>query len=121
MVRQNIRTIDGIVTLTPVEKEAISEFVSLLRKRLGSAIREIILFGSKVRGESEKDSDIDILVVLDTLSWEIKKTISEIAAQENIKHNVIISTIRYDADTWEDPVIKASPFGLSVRKEGIWL
>jgi len=46
-------------------------------------IREIILFGSKVRGDSEKDSDIDILIVLTDLSWEIKKAISELAAEEN--------------------------------------
>lgn len=121
MIKQDKKSIEGLRAFTPEEREAISEFADLLRKRYGSLIREIILFGSKVKGESVKDSDIDILIVLSTLSWEIKKTISKIAAEENIKHNVIISTIRYDADTWENPVIKASPFGASVRNEGIWL
>lgn len=31
---------------------------------------------------------------------------------------MLISTIRYDADTWDDPVIKHSPFGRAVREEG---
>lgn len=84
-------------------------------------IKEIILFGSKVRRNDEKYSDIDVLIVFDSLSWEIKKTISQLAAQENIKHNVLISTVRYDADTWENPVIKLSPFGRTVREEGIRL
>jgi hypothetical protein len=44
-----------------------------------------------------------------------------LAAEENIKHNVVITTIRYDVDTWENPVIKASPFAMSVKGEGIWL
>lgn len=121
MVSQGIKKLEGLSTLTRDEREAISEFADLLRKRYGSLIREIILFGSKVKGESGKDSDIDILIVLTSLSWEMKKTISEIAAEENIKHNVIISTIRYNVDTWDDPVIKASPFGTAVRTEGIWL
>ncbi len=97
------------------------EFAELIRKRFGSMIKEIILFGSKVRGKSEKESDIDILLVLSSLSWEIKKSISEQAAEENMKHNVLISTVRYDASTWDDPVIKASPFAKTVRREGVWL
>jgi hypothetical protein len=55
------------------------------------------------------------------MSWEIKKSISELVAEENLKHNVLISTVRYDVTTWENPVVKASPFGKSVREEGIWL
>ncbi len=97
------------------------EFTRLLKERFGSMIKEIILFGSKIRGDSDKESDIDILIVLTRLSWEIKKSISELAAQENLKHNVFISTIRYDVNTWENPVVKASPFGKCVRKEGVWL
>ena len=109
------------LTLTPEERAAISEFTELLRNRFPTLIKEVILFGSKVRGDSKRDSDIDILIVLTSLSWDIKKTISELAAQENIKHNVLISTVRYDSETWENPVIKASPFGSAVRREGIWL
>ncbi|MBF8277291.1 MAG: transf 2 protein [Candidatus Brocadiaceae bacterium] len=84
-------------------------------------IQGIILFGSKVNGKSNKYSDIDILIILSSLSWEIKKEISELAAQENLKHNVLISTVRYDTETWENPAVKASPFVRSVREKGIWL
>lgn len=118
MINQNIKKMD---TLTSDEKDAVLEFSELLRQKLGSLVKEIILFGSKVRGDSKKDSDIDVLIVLNKLSWKIKKTVSELAAEENIKHNVFISTIRYDIDMWENPVIKASPFGMSVKSEGIWL
>lgn len=107
--------------LTQEERVAVTEFAEQVRKRFGSMIKEIILFGSKVRGKSDKESDIDILLVLSSLSWEIKKSISEEAAEENMKHNVLISTVRYDASTWDDPVIKASPFAKTVRREGVWL
>lgn len=105
--------------LTPNERKAILEFAKLLRQKLGSIVKEVVLFGSKVRDNSRKDSDVDILIVLNKLSWEVKKTISGIAAQENIKYEVLISTIRYAVDTWENPVIKYSPFGKAVRNEGI--
>lgn len=121
MVKQDISNPECPSPLSPNEKEAITEFVKILRQQFGPMIKEIILFGSKVRGDGKKYSDIDILIVLNKLSWEIKKTISRLAAQENIKHNVLISTVRYDADTWENPVIKLSPFGRTVREEGIRL
>jgi len=121
MPNQTIQQLEDLPNLTLNEREAILEFSNRLREEFGSLIREIIFFGSKVKGESDKDSDIDILIVLNRLSWEIKRGISELAAEENIKHNVVITTIRYDVDTWENPVIKASPFAGSVKKEGIWL
>lgn len=107
--------------LTPDERTAVLEFAKLLRERFDTMVEGIIVFGSKIRGESDRYSDIDILIILSSLSWEIKRTISEIAAQENLKHNVLISTIRYDVNTWNNPVVKASPFSKAVREEGIWL
>ena len=109
------------LNLTGNEKEAVLEFVRTLRERFSTIIKEIILFGSKAKGNSREYSDIDILIILTDLSWDIKKAISELAAEENIKHNVLISTIRYDVGTWENPIIKHSPFGKIVREEGVRL
>lgn len=124
--QQNIKNIKGENKILPSylthqEKKAILEFAELLREKFGTLVKEIILFGSKARGDKGRYSDIDILIVISSLSWEIKKAISEIAAHENLKYNVLISTIRYDIDTWGNPVIKNSPFGVTVREEGIWI
>lgn len=121
IAKLDLRNLESHLALTTNEREAVSEFVKILRQRHGSMIKEIILFGSKVRGNDKQDSDIDILIVLKNLSWEIKKSISELAACENLKHNVLISTVRYDADIWENPVIRLSPFGRTVREEGVRL
>lgn len=121
MPQQDTKKRESLSYLTPEEKFAVSEFAELLRKRFGSMIQGIILFGSKVDGKSNKYSDIDILIILSSLSWKIKKEISELAAQENLKHNVLISTVRYDIETWENPAVKASPFARSIREKGIWL
>ena len=115
------KNLEKLSLLSVEERTAVLEFTRRLRERFGSLIKGIILFGSKVNGKSDRYSDIDILIILSGMSWEIKKTISELAAEENLKHNVLISTIRYDIDTWENPIVKASPFGKSVRDEGIWL
>ncbi len=117
----NVKNAEKLSFLTTKERVAVLEFASAVRKRFGSEVKEIILFGSKVRRNGDKESDIDILIVLTSLSWEIKKTISELAAATNLKYDVLISTIRYDKSVWDNPTIKASPFSRTVREEGICL
>jgi predicted nucleotidyltransferase len=121
MEHQQQNNLSSLSGLTLDEREAVFEFVKRLRALFGPSIQEIILFGSKARGQSGGNSDIDILIVLDKISIQIKKAISELAAEQNIKHNVLISTIRYDTATWGNPAIQASPFGQAVKHEGIWL
>ena len=53
MVKQNINNLERPLPLTPNEKEAITEFVKILRQQLGPMIKEIILFGSKARGDGK--------------------------------------------------------------------
>ena len=56
-------------------KAYASYFVSYLLRELGdSNIRNVILFGSVVRGEAGKDSDVDIFI--GTLDREIKEKYS---------------------------------------------
>lgn len=112
---------EALSFLAKNERDAVVEFSEQVRQRFGADVRDIILFGSKVTGTAGSDSDIDVLIVLTRLSWDIKKAISDMAALENIKYDVLISTVRYDAATWDSPVIRASPFGHAVREQGVWL
>lgn len=103
------------------EQRAVMEFTNRLRSLLGTVVKEVIVFGSKSRGKGNPDSDIDVLVVLQRVSWKTKKAISGLASEVNLKYDVLISTIRYSAKSWADPKVKATPFCQVVRNEGIWL
>jgi len=54
--------------LTKKEKEALKEFKRKIIQKFSKEVLELKLFGSKVRGDSRKDSDIDVLIVLKSLS-----------------------------------------------------
>lgn len=43
--------------------EALKEFKEKIRQKYG--VREMILFGSQVRGEADENSDIDLIIVGD--------------------------------------------------------
>ena len=66
--------------LTPNEERAVNSFVERLFDRYPDRIRQVVLFGSKARGDSGVWSDIDILIVVDTDDWRFQHAISTLAA-----------------------------------------
>lgn len=54
---------DKIPSLTEQEVIAITELKSIILTKF--SIRQLILFGSKARGDYTRDSDVDILVLID--------------------------------------------------------
>jgi predicted nucleotidyltransferase len=49
--------------LTPHKREVLCKFLSRLRERYGDRIAHVWLFGSKVRGDFDEESDVDLLIV----------------------------------------------------------
>ena len=84
-------------------------------------IEQVILYGSKARGDSVEESDIDILIVTEyPIPRETKYLISDIIYNNELKHDIIISAILVPQADYRN---KITPFLMNVRKEGIliWL
>lgn len=77
--------------LSPREQGAILEFVRLLEEHFGKLVSSVALFGSKARGERSPDSDLDLLVVVDSDDWRIHKQIRYLAADICLKYDVDLS------------------------------
>lgn len=83
---------------------------------------EIILYGSRSRGESVPESDWDFLILVDG-SVDDKRT-------DNIRHRLyeiewesgeIISSIIRNRDEWNSSTYKTMPFHQRVQEEGMRL
>jgi predicted nucleotidyltransferase len=48
----------------------LARFSSSVRARFGGRVREMILFGSHARGDAHEESDVDVLVVIDELTFD---------------------------------------------------
>ncbi|MEW5958975.1 MAG: nucleotidyltransferase domain-containing protein [Chloroflexota bacterium] len=94
-------------------------FVQELRRQLEPQLREVILFGSRARGEAMPDSDYDCLAIVDEISPAIKTTIADIVGEFLYQYDVIFAVFpmsqeMYQYDTYE-------PLLMNVRQEGILL
>ena len=59
--------------LTPIEKKALAELKEKIKEKYPEA--EIILYGSKARGDYNENSDIDIMIIIKD-NHQINKSIS---------------------------------------------
>ena len=50
----------------PVERKWLAEFVAAVRARHGEVVQDVIVYGSKARGDCHDDSHIDVLVIVPT-------------------------------------------------------
>ena len=75
------------------KKLILTELDSLLRQRLSGNLKEIVLFGSRINGNSHADSDFDILIVLkDKVDWKEEREISDLCYEVDLKYNIVTDT-----------------------------
>jgi predicted nucleotidyltransferase len=112
---------NGLDRLNPKEREAILEFVHLLEDRFGDRISSVALFGSKARGESTPDSDIDLLVVVDSDDWRVHKKIRYLAADVCLKYEVDLSPRVWSRSHQREMEAINSLLHQNIQREGIRL
>ena len=105
--------------LTNEEKKVIRSFVKDLRNYLGHDLLAVRIFGSKVKGNFTKYSDIDIFILIK--KKELSEKISDIAAEYLFQYNVLISPVVYSLFEYNENKRLGSFFFEQVEKEGIAL
>ena len=99
------------------EKKAVETLKSRLKGRFD--VRDMLLFGSKVRGQAGRDSDVDIMIELAKRSPEIESEIDDITFEVNLRNDSFITTIVFGEDELKQGPMKESPIYKAIRKEGI--
>lgn len=87
----------------------------------GASFEFMILYGSYARGDYDKDSDIDIMIVVDLKSDDICKYRSELAkftSRLGLENDIVVSVIVKDSETFHK-YKNDLPFYQNVMREGI--
>jgi predicted nucleotidyltransferase len=81
---------------------------------------ELILFGSKARGDFEEFSDIDILILVDkNIDHRLKDNIIEITYDIELSNDIVFGFIIENKKSWRSSKYKVTPLYQNVQREGI--
>jgi len=110
----------GRVELTENENKAIYGFKQILLNRFPQA--DIILYGSKARGDYDEFSDIDLLVLIDSeVDRSLREEVGEIRYEMELKYDVVFGLIIENKDFWDSPLAKAMPLHWNIDREGVMI
>ncbi|MCP2519535.1 nucleotidyltransferase domain-containing protein [Candidatus Aminicenantes bacterium AC-708-M15] len=106
------------LNLSEKEKDALRELKKKLSKIFPNI--EIIIFGSKARGDFEPESDIDLLILIDNeVDTTIEEKINEVIYDIELKYNVVFGKIIESKKFWNSPHHIITPIHKYIEKEGI--
>jgi len=87
--------------LSPKEKKAVREFIRTVRLTYSDKIQRAALFGSKVRGDYTKYSDVDILLIVEDDKWKFRQPFSVIVSDIALKYDVELDVRVISAERWQ--------------------
>lgn len=104
----------------PVEKELLTRCKQAIRAIDPTA--DLILFGSRARGDADEDSDYDLLILTDGDAGLKREDMFRQALYPlELETGAVLTVMAYNRQTWETPIYLNMPFSCNVRKEGITL
>jgi uncharacterized protein len=99
-------------------KRLLAEFKKGLVQVYGKRLIAIYLFGSYARGDYDENSDLDVMIVLDTYAsyWDELVRTSQLASDLSLEYGVTISRTIMKEEQWQKGDL---PVLMNVREEGV--
>jgi predicted nucleotidyltransferase len=107
--------------MSPAARRAVSLFGEAARAAYGDGLVQLVLFGSRSRGEARSDSDIDIAVVLRELRDRraARNRLADLAYDAIAETGTDIQTVSVSLDEWEHPDHHTNPALIrAIKREG---
>lgn len=80
---------------------------------------DLVVFGSKVRGTSAQESDIDVLIIVGEFDRDFQALIDDMIFELNLEYDCLISAVIFNQDELESGPMSESPLYRSAIQEGL--
>jgi uncharacterized protein len=99
------------------DRAILNQFRDLVTAEIPEA--EIVVFGSRARGDADRWSDMDVLVLVPRWSQEVENLIAERAWEVGFEHELHISFFVHSKGEWQNGPLRDSLLAKAIRMEGI--
>ena len=104
--------------LSSEERTWLDTFLRAIRQRFPHEIEQVIIYGSKARGDARPDSDLDVLVVLSEEGTS-KDSIRLMGYELALSTDVVPSILVYTSQELQQRKRERSVFVEAVEREGV--
>lgn len=116
-----VRVNKVLAHLQPHEAAALGACVERLTARLDGQLIAVYLFGSKARGDSTPDSDLDVLIILEHVDNNIQDEIHLLGARVSLEYDVLINTHILSRARWEEMGRQQATLWRETQRDGVAL
>jgi uncharacterized protein len=110
-----------VAPLDPAIATAIGRYRTALEARFGPRFREIRLFGSRARGDARLDSDVDLLVLIDDLTWREAIEAIDLGTEEELQTGILLSPLPHATAEFQRLRDLETGFARDVDRDGVVL
>ena len=107
--------------LSSTELEAIEKYIHRASDRYGNNLGQVILFGSRARGEGDEESDIDMAVIITAGDRHVRRELLDLATEIWLETGIKISPLILSSEEFETLSRMGMGIIATIQKEGIKL
>jgi predicted nucleotidyltransferase len=108
-----------MLKLTAEEQAWLDAYRDSLNKQHPEVVREMLIYGSKARGQAHADSDLDVLLIVKDDAAGRKSDLRWIGYLLAAKTDVLPSILAYTEEEWESRRRSGSTFRKAVERDGV--
>ena len=108
-----------MLKLTEAEQAWLDAYREALNKQHPEAVKEMVVYGSKARGQAHADSDVDVLLIVKDDAAALKRDLRWIGYLLAAKTDVLPSILAYTEEEWENRRRSGSTFRKAVERDGV--
>lgn len=106
-------------SLTDREGAYLRAFRKVLDERHPAAVRRMLLYGSKARGDGHAGSDLDILLVVDDSHRSSKREMRDLGHDLDPYGELLVSIMVYTESEWLERRRAGLSFQRAVERDGV--
>jgi len=94
-----------------------------LKRRLEESVGlvDFRVFGSRVRGDEDEYSDMDVFIEVESINKVLKELILDTVWEVGFKNFIVISPLIFTRDEIERSALRSSPIVRNIVEEGVRL
>lgn len=105
--------------LTPDEQAWLDVYRQVLVERYPGMIVQLVIYGSKARGDSHPESDLDVLLIVRNEADALRRPLRRLGYDLGVTFNAVPSILAYTQAEWERRKQSGSPFREAVERDAV--